>query len=67
MKKSVEDYGNFFDSGDGADDLSKIEALMESVKEDEIYFDEMTEVLEKPQFYQFKIVLTDWGKQYSNY
>lgn len=67
MRDSVDDYGRFFGNGDGADDMSNIDSLIETVDQDKVYFTEIKTVLEKPEFFGDKIVLTDTGSQFFDF
>ncbi|MBR5508469.1 MAG: hypothetical protein IKV59_00280 [Lachnospiraceae bacterium] len=67
MKESVADYGKFFDTGDGSNDMNNLELLKEDVKTDKLYFNEMRDILTEEKFFGQSIARVDSNTQYRTY
>ncbi len=64
MKESVKDYGKFFAEGNPANDQNNLGLLMEAVKSNQIYFNEMRDILNEEQFFGLSIASRDRDTQY---
>ncbi len=64
MKESVNDYGKFFAEGNPANDQNNLGLLMEAVKSNQIYFNEMRDILNEEQFFGLSIASRDRDMQY---
>lgn len=67
MKDSVDEYGKFFAEGDSANDKNNLGLLMEDVKTDQIYFNEMRDILAEEKFFELSIAIAASNTQYSKY
>lgn len=67
MKESVDEYGKFFAEGDPANDKDNLGLLMEDVKTDQLYFNEMRDILTEEKFFGKAIATTDSMSQYNAY
>lgn len=67
MQESVDEYGKFFADGDPANDKDNLGILMENVKTDQLYFNEMRDILTEEKFFEKSIAQTDSNTQYLTY
>lgn len=67
MQESVDEYGKFFADGDPANDKDNLGILMEHVKTDRLYFNEMRDILTEEKFFGKSIAQTDNNAQYNTY
>lgn len=67
MKASVDEYGKFFANGDPANDKNNLGLLMEDVKTDQLYFNEMRDILPEEKFFGQSIAKVGSSEQYSVY
>lgn len=67
MQESVDEYGKFFADGDPANDMDNLGLLMEDVKTDMLYFNEMRDILTEEKFFDLSIAISDADKQYKAY
>lgn len=67
MKASVDDYGKFFGSGDGSEDISNLDKLINTVKNDKNYFEKTLAILNGQSFFDKSLAQTGAGDQYHTY
>lgn len=67
MKESVDEYGKFFADGDPMNDRNNLGLLMEDVKTDKLYFNEMRDILTEEKFFGKSIATVSSSTQYSTY
>lgn len=67
MDQEVEKYREFFSNGDGKADLEQLEHLASDVREDQNYFGEWKEQLEREKFFGLSIVREQASVQVNRY
>lgn len=67
MQSEINTYQNFFDTGDGSKDAYNLEILIQKVREDKDYFNELSSILTEEKFFSISIAIAAVSNQYNTY